>query len=244
MRDQTTAEIGLRAAITGHMVLSTLHTNDAVGTPIRLLDMGVPRYMVAMSLQLVVAQRLLRVNCDNCLETHEPSPQEMAWLRAEIPDGLATPHFSRGRGCSHCNGTGFKGRIGIFEMLEMTGRVVEAASKDDPAAFARAAREQMAGQTLKRDAIRLVVAGRTTAEEAMRVSNELEDCIAACPISSTRDATPLARRCPGPGGASRALSPTAVSGGVTPARDQGRPRARPPRGRRPPRALVSAQGRH
>src|SRR4030095_16245937 len=76
MRDQNTAEIGMRAALTGHLVLSTLHTNDAISTPIRLLDMGVPRYMVALSLQLVIAQRLMRVICANCREPYAPTPAE------------------------------------------------------------------------------------------------------------------------------------------------------------------------
>ncbi len=175
MRDRVTAEIGLRAAITGHMVLSTLHTNDAIGTPIRLLDMGVPRYMVAMSLQLVVAQRLLRVVCENCAEPYRPTPQEVAWLRGELRQGDAPPVFRKGRGCTLCNGTGFRGRTGVFEMLEMTSKVVEAANQEDPAAFVRASREQMAGETLRRDAVRQVFAGKTTPEEAMRVSNELEE---------------------------------------------------------------------
>ena len=175
MRDQETAEIGMRAAMTGHLVLSTLHTNDALSTPIRLLDMGVPRYMVAMSLQLVVAQRLLRVICENCAEPYRPTPQEVTWLRSELRQGDATPVFRSGRGCTHCNGTGYRGRTGIFEMLEMTGKVVEAANQDDPAVFVRAAREQMAGETLRRDAARLVFAGKTTPQEAMRVSNELEE---------------------------------------------------------------------
>ncbi|MGE0355579.1 MAG: GspE/PulE family protein [Burkholderiales bacterium] len=175
IRDRVTAETGLRAAITGHMVFSTLHTNDASGTPIRLLDMGVPRYMVAMSLQLVVAQRLVRLNCDTCAEPYQPEAGEIAWLDERAFDVAATPVFRRGRGCSHCNATGFRSRTGIFEMLEMTRPVVEAANRDDPAEFLRAAREQMGGQTLRHDAARLVYAGRTTVHEAMRVDNELED---------------------------------------------------------------------
>ena len=175
IRDRITAETGLRAAITGHMVFSTLHTNDATGTPIRLLDMGVPRYMVAMSLQLVVAQRLVRLNCDTCAGDYEPDAAEMAWLGEREFDVMASPVFKKGRGCSHCNGTGFRSRTGIFEMLEMTRPVVEAANQEDPAVFLRVAREQMGQQTLRHDAARLVHAGRTTAREAMRVDSELED---------------------------------------------------------------------
>jgi MSHA biogenesis protein MshE len=175
MRDQTTAEIGMRAAITGHMVLSTLHTNDAVATPIRLLDMGVPRYMVAMSLQLVLAQRLVRVICESCAQPHEPSPHELAWLHVELGGESHALKVFSGAGCTHCNGTGYQGRTGVYEMLEMTSTVVEAANQPDLNRFIHAAREQMGPSTLKNDAIRLVRDRRTTVEDAMRLSNEFED---------------------------------------------------------------------
>lgn len=175
MRDQTTVEIGLRAAMTGHMVLSTLHTNDAVSTPIRLLDMGVPRYMVALSLQLVLAQRLVRTICEKCSRPYTPLPHELEWLRYELGDTVGQHDYRKGIGCSHCNGTGFLGRRGVYEMLEMTAPVVAAANRDDPAEFLSAARTQMAGETMRRDAVRLVVAGVTTIEEAMRISTQLED---------------------------------------------------------------------
>jgi MSHA biogenesis protein MshE len=175
MRDQTTAEIGMRAAITGHMVLSTLHTNDVISTPIRLLDMGVPRYMVALSLQLVLAQRLVRVICDNCVEPHTPAPHEHEWLRYELGDTVDQRKYRQGRGCVQCGGTGYQGRTGVYEMLEMTNELVEAINVDDTGHFVQTARKQMAGETLRRDAVRLVVKGRTTIEEAMRVSNQFED---------------------------------------------------------------------
>lgn len=175
MRDQTTAEIGMRAAITGHMVLSTLHTNDVISTPIRLLDMGVPRYMVALSLQLVLAQRLVRVICENCAEPYVPLPHEREWLRYELGDTVDQRRYMQGRGCAHCGGTGYAGRTGVYEMLEMTNEVVESINSDDTAAFVQVARKQMAGETLRRDAVRLVVKGRTTIEEAMRISNQFED---------------------------------------------------------------------
>ncbi|MBL8503269.1 MAG: Flp pilus assembly complex ATPase component TadA [Rhodocyclaceae bacterium] len=175
MRDQTTAEIGLRAAMTGHMVLSTLHTNDAASTPIRLLDMGVPRYMVAMSLHIVIAQRLLRTLCERCARPRRLTPQEHEWLRVEIGDEVDRHEYREGAGCSHCNGTGFLGRTGIYEMLEMSAPVVEAANREDPAEFIRAAREQMAHHTLRRDAIRTVIEGRTTVHEAMRTTSQYEE---------------------------------------------------------------------
>src|SRR5450830_2091212 len=102
MRDAETAEIGLRAAITGHLVLSTLHTRDAISTPFRLLDMGVPPFMVATSLQAVIAQRLVRLNCVECAEEQEPSPQEQSWLDGMMGAGQALVS-KRGRGCSSCN---------------------------------------------------------------------------------------------------------------------------------------------
>jgi MSHA biogenesis protein MshE len=175
MRDQTTAEIGMRAAITGHMVLSTLHTNDAVATPIRLLDMGVPRYMVAMSLQLVLAQRLVRLICESCTQPHKPTPNEFEWLHREAGGDTGALKVFHGAGCTHCNNTGYQGRTGVYEMLEMTQPVVEAANQPDVNVFIRAARQQLGANTLQGDALRLVREGRTTVEEAMRISNEFED---------------------------------------------------------------------
>lgn len=175
MRDQTTAEIGMRAAITGHMVLSTLHTNDVIATPIRLLDMGVPRYMVALSLQMVLAQRLVRVVCENCAGPYAPAPHEREWLRFELGDKVDAQRYAKGPGCAHCGGSGYQGRTGVYEMLEMTNELVEAINSDDTGAFVQAARQQMAGETLRRDAVRLVVQGRTTIDEAMRISNQFED---------------------------------------------------------------------
>jgi MSHA biogenesis protein MshE len=175
MRDQQTAEIGMRAAMTGHLVLSTLHTNDAMSTPIRLLDMGVPRYMVALSVHMIVAQRLVRVICTNCSERYTPTPNEHEWLRYEL-GGEADQHtYQHGRGCAHCGNTGYQGRSGVYEFLEMSDALVEAINDDDPSVFMRAAREQMAGETLRRDAVRLVLAGKTTVAEAMRISNQFEE---------------------------------------------------------------------
>jgi MSHA biogenesis protein MshE len=175
MRDQATVETGLRAAMTGHMVFSTLHTNDAVSTPVRLLDMGAPRYMVALSLQLVVAQRLARVICDSCSQTYELLAHEREWLRLELLETGVEHRCKRGKGCTHCNGTGYMGRTGVYEMLEMTAPVVEAANHENVQHFVDVAREQMAGNTLRRHAAQLVIAGRTTVEEAMRISSQLED---------------------------------------------------------------------
>jgi MSHA biogenesis protein MshE len=174
MRDPETAQIGMRAALTGQVVLSTLHTNDAVSTPIRLFDMGIPSYMVASSLQVVIAQRLVRLICESCVEPYTLQPTEQEWLKAELRDTVTAHSYVHGRGCSHCNGTGYRGRTGVYEMLEMTAAVAEAASHQDPAHFLKIANAQMNGQTLLRHAVSLVVAGKTTVSEAMRVTNQLE----------------------------------------------------------------------
>ena len=175
MRDQETAEIGMRAAMTGHLVLSTLHTNDAISTPIRLLDMGVPRYMVALSVHMVVAQRLVRLICTNCSEPYTPTPAEREWLRYELGDNVDQHTYHHGRGCAHCGNNGYQGRTGVYEFLEMSDAVVEAINHEDPGEFMRVARQQMAGETLRSDAVRLILAGRTTVSEAMRISNQYEE---------------------------------------------------------------------
>ena len=175
MRDQETAQIGLRAAMTGHLVLSTLHTNDAASTPLRLMDMGVPRYMVGGSLQAVLAQRLVRVICESCSTPYAPTPAERTWLRPELGDFAEQAQFFHGKGCPHCNGTGYRGRTGVYELLEMTRAVTDAANHPDPAHFLKVAHADMAGETLRRHGVQLAVQGRTTVAEAMRISNQLED---------------------------------------------------------------------
>lgn len=175
MRDQETAQIGMRAAMTGHLVLSTLHTNDAVSTPIRLLDMGVPRYMMGSSLQAVLAQRLVRVICESCRQVHSISPHEREWLSHDLLGQVDQHTYHAGRGCGHCNGTGYRGRIGVYELLEMTSPVVAATHNEDAAHFMRVAKQQMGGHTLRKHATELVLSGVTTASEAMRISNEQEE---------------------------------------------------------------------
>jgi MSHA biogenesis protein MshE len=175
MRDQETVETGLRAALTGHLVLSTLHTNDAVSTPMRLIDMGAPRYMVALSLHLVLAQRLVRLICENCAESYQLLPAEHEWLKQARGAQVDGQRYVKGKGCPHCNGSGYFGRTGVYEMLEMTKPVVEAANQEDPTRFIDVATREIAGNMLHAHAAALVVEGRTTVEEAMRVSNVFED---------------------------------------------------------------------
>jgi len=170
MRDPETAEIGLRAAITGHMVLSTLHTRDAMSTPFRLLDMGVPPFMVASSLHAVISQRLVRQNCHNCRAPQPPTPQESAWLDKMGVDAAEGMVPLRGRGCSSCNASGYTGRVGVYEMLEMDGPLTHAAAREDPATFTQLAREQLGGLTMAHHALELVRLGQTSVAEAMRLA--------------------------------------------------------------------------
>jgi MSHA biogenesis protein MshE len=175
MRDQETAQIGLRAAMTGHLVLSTLHTNDAVSTPVRMIDMGAPRFMVAMSILAVVAQRLVRLVCESCSAPHTPEPIEQAWLQHELGKEVAKHHYVHGKGCSLCNGTGYQGRIGVYELLEMNNDLIDAANHHDPNHFIKLGRQHMAGKTLRKSAVDLVIEKRTTIAEAMRISNQFEE---------------------------------------------------------------------
>jgi MSHA biogenesis protein MshE len=175
IRDQETAHIALSAAMTGHLVLSTLHTNSALSTPIRLMDMGVPRFMMGSALQAVVAQRLVRLICESCVEPYELKPTEREWLKAELKDSVDSHTYHYGKGCSHCNGMGYIGRRGVYEMLEMTEAVIDAAGHPDPSHFIKVGQAQIAGHTLRRHTVALVIAGKTTVMEAMRISNELDN---------------------------------------------------------------------
>ncbi len=175
MRDVETAQIGMRAAMTGHLVFSTLHTRDSGGTLFRLVDMGVPKYMVASSVQAVLAQRLLRRVCESCNDTHQPTLQEVEWLESEGLNPSNWGELKHGRGCSHCNGTGYHGRMGVYEMLEMTQALVDAATHEDNTHFMFAARENLKGKTLLDAAIHEMKQGHTTVAEVMRISNQVED---------------------------------------------------------------------
>ena len=172
MRDQETAEIGLRAAMTGHLVLSTLHTNDAVGTADRLLDMGAPGYLLAASLRCIIAQRLVRRICESCGEPHLPDVNERAWL-AEMRPGVDLEKLRRGRGCQHCNGTGYRGRIGVYEYLEPTLDMLEALRRGGHEGFVHAASRAPLHRPLSQAALDYALDGVTTVAEAKRIGGEL-----------------------------------------------------------------------
>ena len=175
IRDLETAQIGMRAAITGHMVLSTLHTRDAASAPLRLIDMGVPSYMVAYAIQAVIAQRLVRINCESCSAPYELDAHETEWIRAAVKGNANAPRFLRGTGCQLCNSSGFLGRTGIYELLDIDAELAALITEADPARFIDAAHRRMAGSALRDQATQLVVSGRTTVAEAMRTTAQVED---------------------------------------------------------------------
>src|SRR5712664_2201314 len=159
IRDEDTAQIGLRAA----------------NTPLRLIDMGAPSYMVATSVHAVIAQRLVRLICESCTVAVVPDAEEGRWLEAVVGPKWSGGRYRRGTGCSQCNGLGYAGRTGVYEMLEMTPDLVRAANIADPNAFLETAKTHLAGRTLTDRALALVAEGRTTVGEAMKVSVQVED---------------------------------------------------------------------
>jgi MSHA biogenesis protein MshE len=175
MRDQETTEIGLRAAMTGHMVLSTLHTNDAVSTADRLVDMGAPGYLLAASLRAIIAQRLVRRICESCREPYRPDEQERSWLRAMLGEAASTLNLEHGRGCAHCSNTGYRGRIGVYEYLEPDERMLSALRRNNLDGFMEAAGDSAVYRPLLQSALDLLTEGVTTVEEVFRIAGELED---------------------------------------------------------------------
>ena len=170
IRDSETAEIAVRAAMTGHLVLSTLHTNDAVSTPARLMDMGIPGYLIATTLRAVLSQRLLRLICTECAKPYELTSEETEWIRhyyGDIPQGTSLQH---GAGCQHCNGSGYSGRIGIYELLDMTQELALALHTGDPVEFEAVARKQIGHGSLMHQGFVLAFEGRTTVSEVIKNS--------------------------------------------------------------------------
>jgi len=175
MRDQETAEIGLRAAMTGHLVLSTLHTNDAISTVARLLDMGAAPFLIAASLRGILAQRLVRRVCDSCAEPDVLEPGQAALAREELGDAFASAEFKRGRGCNYCNHSGYQGRIGVYELVEIDDSMAVSLHQGDPVAFGVAVRAQPGYLSLRQSAMQLAARGQTTIDQVMRATFGLGD---------------------------------------------------------------------
>ena len=176
IRDLETAEIALRASMTGHLVLSTLHTNDAITSATRLLDIGIEGYLAAASVRGVLAQRLVRKICDKCREAVTPDDQQYAWLDALVGEERAHAlTFHHGRGCSRCNRTGYHGRTGVFELLELDEELANTLRSGDSQAFARQARRQRGFRPLVLNALDYAVQGITTLAEVLALSGQVED---------------------------------------------------------------------
>jgi MSHA biogenesis protein MshE len=173
MRDHETVEMGLRAAMTGHLVLSTLHTNDAISTAIRLLDMGAEGYLVAASLRAILAQRLVRRICESCTTDYSLETQEWAWVQEMIGGDADTLQFKKGVGCPHCNNTGYSGRIGIYELLEMDMTLADFLRREDTEGFHHAALNQKGYTPLVMQALNFASRGLTTLEEVFRIAGEI-----------------------------------------------------------------------
>ncbi len=170
MRDQETAMIAIEAALTGHLVLSTLHTNDAPGSVARLLDMGVESFLIASSIAGVLAQRLLRTVCVKCKEPYSPPKDALKRLgmNLDILDKSEVTFF-RGRGCDGCKGTGYKGRIGVYELMPVNDKVRELILARASSYAIREAAIEAGMRTLKDDAMEKILLGITTLEESLRV---------------------------------------------------------------------------
>jgi MSHA biogenesis protein MshE len=173
MRDQETVEIGLRGALTGHFVLSTLHTNDAVTSALRLLDMGAASYLVASALRVIIAQRLVRRICPNCVKDYQPTAQDKAWLSRISKININLGNLKIGTGCQSCNGSGYRGRIGIFEILELDDAMVEAMRSGDPQDFANAAFRSPNFIPLADSAMAYLDKGMTSIEEVAKLVEDM-----------------------------------------------------------------------
>lgn len=167
MRDLETAQIAIQASLTGHLVLSTLHTNDSAGAVTRLVDMGVEPFMVSATLEGVLAQRLLRTICKSCRSPYEPSLHILNQLNL-TPEDIGGKHFFTGAGCSTCGSSGYKGRRGIYELLDVTDPIRELITSRAPSLVLRQKAIELGMVTLREDGIRSIFDGETTIEEVLK----------------------------------------------------------------------------
>lgn len=177
MRDEETAEIALRAAMTGHLVLSTLHTNDAVSTVNRLLDMNIKGYLLASALHAILAQRLVRRVCESCSQIDEITEQQRAWLNTIVDEKKFNVTFKKGIGCAHCNYTGYQGRIGVYELLELDKNLSQLLGQGDTAEFVKEAAYSKYYRPLNMVALQYAVEGITTMDEVIRISADIDSIV-------------------------------------------------------------------
>ena len=167
IRDLETAQIAIQASLTGHLVFSTLHTNDAPGAVTRLVDMGVEPFLIASTLESVVGQRLLRTICSKCREASDPDETVSRSLGLTTEDVGGQP-FYFGKGCPECNGTGYLGRRGIYEYLQVSDPIREQIIERKPAIVLRDKAVELGMRTLRDDGIRCILDGYTTVDEVTR----------------------------------------------------------------------------
>jgi type IV pilus assembly protein PilB len=167
IRDKETADIGLQAAMTGHLVLSTLHTNDASGAVTRMVDMGVEPFLISSTLLAVLAQRLVRRICTSCRTPFEPSESQLQNMNLSAHD-IGDRVFYYGRGCPNCNDTGYKGRKGIYELLAVSDAIRNLINDRAPTVVVRQKAIELGMVTLREDGLRGIYAGETTVEEVLK----------------------------------------------------------------------------
>jgi len=175
MRDAETVEIGVGAALTGHLVLSTLHTNDTISTATRLMDMGVEGYLLATTLRTIIAQRLVRKVCKSCATDYTPDAFEAGWLSEALGVNVAKHKYKKGPGCQQCGMTGYQGRMGVFELLDMTSDLSETLRNNDAQGFVDAAIKSPGYEPLVKVAHAHASEGLTTIEEVLRLAGQLRD---------------------------------------------------------------------
>ncbi len=166
-RDLTTAQIAIQASLTGHLVLTTLHTNDSAGAVTRLIDMGVEPFLISSSMEAILAQRLIRKICPACRTHYEPTEEILRQIGLS-PSEVGDKQFVYGRGCTACNNTGYKGRKGIFELLKMTNPIRELINGRAPAVVIRQKAMEQGMVTLRQDGLRNIFDGETTIEEVLK----------------------------------------------------------------------------
>jgi type IV pilus assembly protein PilB len=170
IRDKETADMAIQASLTGHLVFSTLHTNDAPGAITRLIDIGVQPFLVASSVMAVMAQRLVRKVCPKCQEPDSPDPHELKVLGLTA-EKIKTANFMRGRGCTYCHHTGYRGRLGIFEMMQMNSTLREMSFRREPTQNIRRQARLFGMRTLLEDGVGKALKGITTLEEVLETTH-------------------------------------------------------------------------
>ena len=171
IRDSETAQTAIQSALTGHLVFSTLHTNDAPGAVTRLMDMGIEPYLISSTIRAVIAQRLIRIICQKCKKAYEPQKSEISELRIDKNE-LANAKFYKGKGCSECNGSGYKGRTGTYELFVMDEGMGELVATRASSSSIRKAAQERGMKTLRENGVVKILEGITTVEEVLRETKE------------------------------------------------------------------------